>query len=616
MMKTKLLKMALCAMMLVPIGAAAEVTNKTWDFTSWSETTLTNLVAGVYDGSTNTSGEWTFDNNIYSLKALGGGSTQTLTANSIAISEFSGLTFNWPNADGRIKIYNGAGSPSRTGLYLNSAIGNEKVNIPVIAGKKISIVMESMNSGNPTRMNCSNANVVAINQKTVANHPMGTRVTDVFVVNPFITTETTVSFGGETNGRPLMIYSITIEDATDEEMLATFGDDTVITTNTLWTFDQFQNGDALSAGSTYNYAGLYMKGNDSSTKVTAATNSKTLTFGDYTVATNYLASSAGGRGLSNFTTNQKASAIVTAKDGGMAINTGVAGTMYVYITNRASVAKNLNLVFNGTTVHTVSAAAYSSSTDPTCLTYTSTVPGTFFFHGEGSYFIHAVKFVPTSSTPLNKTITMSDMGVMTFSSQQAWTLPSGLKAFATRSSVTDGKLTLKEITGTIPACTGVILQGTHSQEYTLTQSDASSFNFNTAEAPRYCDVNYSFRPVIADYALQQTYPANSDASGNSGSVWNNYILAKSDDSMVFALSSGSGSLAAGKAYFSIRQDQIKTSGEARYFTLDFGGESTGINSVENGQLVIDNVVYNLSGQRVDSNYKGLVIKNGKKVIIK
>ena len=47
-------------------------------------------------------------------------------------------------------------------------------------------------------------------------------------------------------------------------------------------------------------------------------------------------------------------------------------------------------------------------------------------------------------------------------------------------------------------------------------------------------------------------------------------------------------------------------------------ETDGIRSIENGEGRMDNYDYyfNLSGQRVDKNYKGIVIKNGKKYIIK
>jgi hypothetical protein len=46
-------------------------------------------------------------------------------------------------------------------------------------------------------------------------------------------------------------------------------------------------------------------------------------------------------------------------------------------------------------------------------------------------------------------------------------------------------------------------------------------------------------------------------------------------------------------------------------------ETDGIRSIENGELRIENSdYYNLAGQRVGKDYKGIVIKNGKKYIIK
>ena len=42
--------------------------------------------------------------------------------------------------------------------------------------------------------------------------------------------------------------------------------------------------------------------------------------------------------------------------------------------------------------------------------------------------------------------------------------------------------------------------------------------------------------------------------------------------------------------------------------------STGINNVENATTDKDGAIYNLAGQRVDKNYKGVVIKNGQKYI--
>ena len=62
---------------------------------------------------------------------------------------------------------------------------------------------------------------------------------------------------------------------------------------------------------------------------------------------------------------------------------------------------------------------------------------------------------------------------------------------------------------------------------------------------------------------------------------------------------------------------------AREYLNIFGEEpiddvATGINSIDNSQLTIDNdaPAYNLAGQKVGKGYKGIVVKNGKKVVIK
>lgn len=45
-------------------------------------------------------------------------------------------------------------------------------------------------------------------------------------------------------------------------------------------------------------------------------------------------------------------------------------------------------------------------------------------------------------------------------------------------------------------------------------------------------------------------------------------------------------------------------------------ETTGINLIENNSNVSNNAIYNLAGQKVDASYKGIVIKNGKKYLMK
>ena len=69
-----------------------------------------------------------------------------------------------------------------------------------------------------------------------------------------------------------------------------------------------------------------------------------------------------------------------------------------------------------------------------------------------------------------------------------------------------------------------------------------------------------------------------------------------------------------RAYFKLKGEAAGV----KSFQLNLGdGESTGIVSIDNGQLIMDNDVYDLSGRLVNgATKKGLYIVNGKKVIIK
>ena len=63
---------------------------------------------------------------------------------------------------------------------------------------------------------------------------------------------------------------------------------------------------------------------------------------------------------------------------------------------------------------------------------------------------------------------------------------------------------------------------------------------------------------------------------------------------------------------------LTVEGNARMLTINFDGETTGINSIDNGQLIMDNgAVYDLQGRKMNGLLKsGLYIINGKKIIIK
>lgn len=164
--------------------------------------------------------------------------------------------------------------------------------------------------------------------------------------------------------------------------------------------------------------------------------------------------------------------------------------------------------------------------------------------------------------------------------------PAGLEAYVA-SAVTASGVTLNAVTEA-PASTGVILKGTAGTEYTIpVKTDAAAI----------AGTNYLHAAVAA-------YNCAADEV---------YILKGGKFCQVTAAST----VPAGKAYLLKSEVDAALAGSApEYLGFDFGG-TTGIKSVDNGQVTVDSSeVYNLAGQRVAQPTKGLYIVNGRKVVIK
>lgn len=82
----------------------------------------------------------------------------------------------------------------------------------------------------------------------------------------------------------------------------------------------------------------------------------------------------------------------------------------------------------------------------------------------------------------------------------------------------------------------------------------------------------------------------------------------------FVRASDKASIDAFRAYISVPSTALSTAA-SRSIDLDFGG-TTGINEIQNVQSSSAAATYDVAGKRVDKNYKGVVIRNGKKMIQK
>lgn len=74
------------------------------------------------------------------------------------------------------------------------------------------------------------------------------------------------------------------------------------------------------------------------------------------------------------------------------------------------------------------------------------------------------------------------------------------------------------------------------------------------------------------------------------------------------------SIDAFRAYIAVPTMALSTAA-SRSIDIDFGG-TTGINEIQNAQSSSAAATYDVAGKRVDKNYKGVVIRNGKKMIQK
>lgn len=163
----------------------------------------------------------------------------------------------------------------------------------------------------------------------------------------------------------------------------------------------------------------------------------------------------------------------------------------------------------------------------------------------------------------------------------------GLKAYAVKLNEAKDGVEFTEIPGVVPAGVPVLLKGDANKEYALDKVDGWS-------------------PVSTDLKASDGTSASTDAATL-------YALSTVDGVTAFYPVKLKSAIPAKRCYLEVKG----TSAKAAFFSLGTNfGETTGISSVENKVEKADAPVYNLAGQLVGKDYKGLVIKNGKKFVIK
>lgn len=162
-----------------------------------------------------------------------------------------------------------------------------------------------------------------------------------------------------------------------------------------------------------------------------------------------------------------------------------------------------------------------------------------------------------------------------------------LEAYTVKLNDDKKTIEITKFDGVVPAGKVVLVKGTGNKSYRLTGSDSAGEAFDT-------DLKVS------------------DGTVTSTDDKNIYGLATVDGQEGFYKASSAQKIPAKCGYLEV----AKTAGAAFFSLGDITGNTTGIADVKAETVKADAQMYNLAGQKVGKGYKGIVIKNGKKMILK
>lgn len=206
---------------------------------------------------------------------------------------------------------------------------------------------------------------------------------------------------------------------------------------------------------------------------------------------------------------------------------------------------------------------------------------------DGEIYIKSVKIVALNVP--EETVTISPSGYSTYAAYYPvdYSKLDDLKAYTVKLNAEKTEIVMKEVKGVVPAGVAVLLKGKADTDYALTKAEG-------------------WQDVTSDLKL-------SDGTITSTDKKTVYGLATVDGQDGFYKASAGKTIPAKCAYLEV----ANSANSAKFYSLgDHSGSTTGITSVKNEAAGNNAPMYNLAGQLVDKGYKGIVIKNGKKIVLK
>lgn len=206
---------------------------------------------------------------------------------------------------------------------------------------------------------------------------------------------------------------------------------------------------------------------------------------------------------------------------------------------------------------------------------------------DGTISIKSVKIVALDVP--QETVTISPSGYSTYAAYYPvdYSKLDDLKAYTVKLNAEKTEIVMNEVKGVVPAGVAVLLKGKANTDYALTKAEG-------------------WQDVTSDLKM-------SDGTITSTTSVNVYGLATVDGQDGFYKASAGKTIPAKCAYLEVDN----SASSAKIYSLgDLSGSTTGITSVKNEAAGNNAPMYNLAGQLVDKGYKGIVIKNGKKIVLK
>ena len=262
-----------------------------------------------------------------------------------------------------------------------------------------------------------------------------------------------------------------------EVVIESFGSDEVVTKKTIWTFNDYQDGDVI-ADEVICMNGLYIRGgsgnadglfrilakssspvtsvtfaDEAKTKIDVEMSATTLNANDYA---DKIGSATAGRANANGFTRM------------FALNIGTSGTFYAKV-GAETANKNIKLVFSGVTKEVVTTDGNVND-----LTFKTETAGVIYICGNTPFSLYAAMFVPdmekgTEEDWNYQMVQTRASGYWTYSnlSGSNQSVADGLTVYAVTAIDEEGKATLEDIGKVIPAGGGFLVKGAPNTEYAL-----------------------------------------------------------------------------------------------------------------------------------------------------